>query len=72
MPLENITKSLFLILGEVYYHSKEYPGILILSSPYGDTVVSVWNYHGFPFHGHLRFWSRPRKYKAHSQISKHF
>ena len=68
-----------LLLGEVYYHSKAYPGVLILSELCSDMVIFVSNYHVLPFPGHVRFshrnqnlWSRSHIYKARSQISKHF
>ena len=44
----------------VYWHSKAYPGVLILSALCDDMVVSVWNYHVLSLPGHVRFWNRIR------------
>ena len=62
-----------ILLGEICWKSKVYPGVLILWGLCGDIVVFVWNYHVLSLPDHVRFWnrnqnlwSRLRIYKAHS------
>ena len=69
----------FIFLGEVYYHSKAYPGASILPGLCSDIVAFVWNYHVLALPYHVRFWNRNQNlwsrlhiYKAHIRFRNIF